>query len=124
MKQLICEMCGSNNLLKQDGMFVCQDCGTKYSVEEAKKLMVEGTVQIDHTNMIENYLHMANNAYNSSNQAEAENYANKVIEIDPSNYLGWLIKGKAAGWQTPWRLRKAPSRPVSPYYYPYLCKDH
>lgn len=44
MKQLTCEMCGSTDLMKQDGVFVCQSCGTKYSVEEAKKMMVEGNV--------------------------------------------------------------------------------
>ena len=43
MKQLKCEMCGSTNLMKEDGVFVCQSCGCKYSVEEAKKMMVEGT---------------------------------------------------------------------------------
>ena len=41
MKQLTCEMCGGTDLLKQDGVFVCQSCGCKYSVEEAKKMMVE-----------------------------------------------------------------------------------
>lgn len=106
MKQLTCEMCGSNDLLKQDGVFVCQTCGTKYSVEEAKKMMVEGTVEvagtvkIDNTASIENYLKIAKSAYSSQNQVEAENYANKVIEIAPDNYEAWLIKGKAAGWQS------------------------
>lgn len=100
MKQIVCEMCGSNNVLKQDGMFVCQDCGTKYSVEEAKKLMVEGVVQVDHSNMTDNYLNLAISACNSGNYSEAEAYANKVIEIDPSNYLGWQIKGKSSGWQS------------------------
>lgn len=37
MKKITCEMCGSADLLKQDGVFVCQNCGTMYSVEEAKK---------------------------------------------------------------------------------------
>lgn len=46
MKQLTCEMCGSTDLLKQDGVFVCQSCGCKYSVEEAKKMMIEGTVDV------------------------------------------------------------------------------
>ena len=46
MKQLTCEMCGSTDLIKQDGVFVCQSCGCKYSVEEAKKMMVEGTVDV------------------------------------------------------------------------------
>lgn len=41
MKQFRCEMCGSTELIKQDGLFVCQACGCKYTVEEAKKLMVE-----------------------------------------------------------------------------------
>ncbi len=93
-------MCGSNNLIKQDGLFVCQNCGTKYSVEEAKKMMIEGTVKVDNTHLIENYLEMANRAFQSSNGEEAENYCNKVIEIDPNNYRALMLKGKAAGWQT------------------------
>ena len=27
-------------------------------------------------------------------------YCNKIIEIDPENYLAWLLKGKTAGWQS------------------------
>ena len=46
MKAIQCEMCGSTEMVKKDGMFVCQSCGTKYSVEEAKKLMIEGTVDV------------------------------------------------------------------------------
>ena len=46
MKKIVCEMCGSNDLLKKDNVFVCQSCGTKYSVEEAKKMMVEGKVDV------------------------------------------------------------------------------
>lgn len=38
MKQLVCEMCESSDLIKQDGAFACQSCGIKYSVEEAKKM--------------------------------------------------------------------------------------
>lgn len=43
MKQLTCEMCEGTNLIKIDGSFTCQSCGTKYSVEEAKKMMLEET---------------------------------------------------------------------------------
>lgn len=106
MKQLTCEMCGSTNLMKQDGVFVCQSCGTKYSVEEARKIMVEGTVEVagtvkvDDSAKIDNYYTMAENAYDASNKQEAENYCNKIIEIDPSNYKAWFLKGKAAGWQS------------------------
>lgn len=110
MKQLTCEMCGSTELIKQDGFFVCQTCGTKYSVEEAKKMMIEGTVEVagtvrvDDTSKIDNYYTMADNAYDADNKQEAENYCNKIIEIDPTNYKAWFLKGKAAGWQS--TLRK------------------
>ena len=30
MKALVCEMCGSNDIVKKDGLFVCQFCGVKY----------------------------------------------------------------------------------------------
>ena len=43
---LSCELCGGVDLLKQDGVFVCQNCGAKYTVEEARKLM-SGTVAVE-----------------------------------------------------------------------------
>ena len=106
MKQLTCEMCGSTDLLKQEGVFVCQTCGTKYSVEEAKKMMIEGTVnvsgtvKVDNTDKIKNYLEMAKSAYEAGNKGEAEAYCNRIIEIEPQNYEAWFMKGKAAGWQS------------------------
>lgn len=107
MKQLTCEMCGSTDLIKQDGVFVCQTCGCKYSVEEAKKMMIEGTVDVsgstvrlDNTSNIENYLKLAENAFSANNNKEAESYSNKILEINPNYYKAWLIKGKAAGWQS------------------------
>lgn len=46
MKRIACEVCGSNQLIKEDGYFQCEFCGTKYSLDEARKLMVGGTVEI------------------------------------------------------------------------------
>ena len=46
MKQLKCEMCGSTDLIKQEGVFVCQGCGCKYSIEEAKKMMAEESADV------------------------------------------------------------------------------
>lgn len=106
MKQLTCEMCGSTDIAKQDGFFVCQTCGCKYSVEEAKKMMIEGTVdvqgtvKIDHSDKIDNYYTLAENAYDSHNFQEAETYCNKIIELDATNYKAWFLKGKAVGWQS------------------------
>ena len=92
MKRLTCEMCGSTDLIKQDGVFVCQTCGCKYSIEEAKKMMVEGTVEVtgtvkvDNSAAIENYLDMARNAIDAGNNKEADEYCNKIIEMDTANW--------------------------------------
>ncbi|MBE6815377.1 MAG: hypothetical protein E7522_08030 [Ruminococcaceae bacterium] len=106
MKQLTCEMCGGTDLIKQEGVFVCQNCGMKYSVEEAKKMMIEGTVdvqgtvKVDDTEKVDNYMMMAKNAYESNNNKEAEEYCNKIIEINPIHSEAWLLKGTVAAWQS------------------------
>ena len=88
MKQLVCEMCGSTNLIKQDGVFVCQSCGCKYSVEEAKKMMVEGVVEIkgsvtiDRSNEVSALVKSAELALSD---LEASVFIEKAIKIDPSN---------------------------------------
>lgn len=94
MKQMTCEMCGSTELVKQDGFFVCQTCGTKYSVEEAKKMMVEGTVnlQISRDNEVPNLLRLAKTANAGENYYDAVNYAEEILTIDASNADAWAIK--------------------------------
>lgn len=101
MKRLTCEMCGSTDLVKQDGVFVCQSCGCKYSVEEARKMMIEGTVeitgtvQIDNSAMINNYLKLAENACNGKNGQTAYEYTSKVLEMEPENYKAWHLQARA-----------------------------
>lgn len=84
MKAMVCEMCGSQDLVKQDGMFVCQNCGTKYSVEEAKKLL--GTVKVDKTEETEKLLVLARRAREDNNSENAEKYYGLVLQEDPSNW--------------------------------------
>ena len=91
MKQLTCEMCGSTDLMKDGGVFVCQSCGCKYSVEEAKKMMVEGTVdvqgtvKVDNTEFVQKYLDNARRAKEKEDWEETEKYYNMVEQNDPSN---------------------------------------
>ena len=54
LKALTCEMCGSTDMIKQNGVFVCQSCGTKYSLEEAKRMMIAGTVNVAGTVTVDN----------------------------------------------------------------------
>ena len=93
MKQLACEMCGSTDLIKKDGVFVCQYCGAKYSVEEAKKMMVEiegtvevqGTVKVDNSAFVEKYLANARRAYEKEDWEEVEKYYNMVEQNTTNN---------------------------------------
>lgn len=97
MKRLTCEMCGGTDLIKQDGVFVCQSCGTKYSVEEAKKMMVEvaGTVEVKNAAQLENLLKLAHSSYDSQNYAQAEEFCNQAIAMDDKTYEAWKLKGQA-----------------------------
>lgn len=79
-----CEMCSSNDVVKQDGFYVCQNCGTKYTVEEAKKL-IEGTVKIDNSDYVEKYLQNARRAKQKEDWGETEKYYNLVEQNDPTN---------------------------------------
>lgn len=99
MKQLTCEMCGSTDLLKQDGVFVCQSCGTKYSVEEAKKMMIEGTVEVQGTVRIDdsakynNVLQLAEDAFVDGRWDSAYSYCNEALTIRPNAPLIIAMQG-------------------------------
>ena len=38
---MVCEICGSQKIKKENDVFICQECGTEYSLEEARKLLKE-----------------------------------------------------------------------------------
>ncbi len=100
MKALKCEMCGSNDVVKQEDLFVCQNCGTKYSVEAARKMMIEGTVEvkgtvkIDESQKIQTWVTFAETALRADNLKEAYDYANKILELTPNSIEAWMIRMK------------------------------
>lgn len=102
MAALVCDLCGGKLIMGAGGIATCDSCGMEHSADRMKEKVqeIKGTVRVDNSHMVENYLEMANNAYDADNNAEAESYCNKIIEIDPTNYKAWFLKGKAAGWQS------------------------
>ena len=115
MKKIVCELCEGTEFTKENGMFVCMSCGTKYSAEEARSMMreVEGDASVPsgapvvgapvgnpNQQQVDNLLLLATNAYSASNNEETEKYCNRAIELDATCYKAWMLKGKAVGWQT------------------------
>ena len=92
MKALKCEMCGSNDVVKQEDLFVCQNCGTKYSVEAARKMMIEGTVEvkgtvkIDDSDEIENIYKLARRFKDADDVENALKYYSMILVKDPNSW--------------------------------------
>ncbi len=115
MKKIVCDLCESTEFTKEGGFFICQGCGTKYSLEEAKGMMreVEGAGPVStgtpvtavpmgnpNQQQIDNLLLLATNAYSASNNEETEKYCNRAIEYDAMCYKAWFLKAKAIGWSS------------------------
>ena len=115
MKKIVCDLCEGTEFTKEGGFFICQGCGTKYSLEEAKSMMkeVEGAAPVStgtpvtsvpmgnpNQQQIDNILVLATTAYEAQNYAEAENYCNQAVVLDAMCYKAWNLKGKAVGWQS------------------------
>ena len=86
MKQLTCEMCGSTDLLKQDGIFVCQTCGMKYSAEEAKNLMVE----IDNSKKMANLYERARKSIEVNDLEHAAEYFKEILDENPNDWEAYF----------------------------------
>lgn len=95
MKQLVCEMCGGADFIKQESVFVCQNCGIKYSLEEAKKMMTMssaesiGIVEIDNSKRINNLLQLARNCRREEDYENAAKYYELALQENP---LDWEAK--------------------------------
>lgn len=73
MDKVSCEVCGSNNIIKEADSFVCQSCGTKYTLEAMRSMF---------RSISENT--SANPSYSSAahiNSANTQNYANRRKKI-------------------------------------------
>ena len=76
----------------------CLNCGAKILIGALAKDSSYNSGPSQH--VMENYLQLAVNAKASGNNAQCEEYCNKVIELDSSNVVAWTLKGSSAGWQS------------------------
>jgi tetratricopeptide (TPR) repeat protein len=86
MVKIQCELCGSIEIRKgEDGLFQCQNCGVKYSPEQAKKLFSSNEVSIDHSSEIDDLLLNAESLIKNKNFEKAKSCYERVLQIQPYN---------------------------------------
>ena len=93
MAALACDLCGGKLVMGAGGVATCESCGMEYTPERMREKIKEnnGTIRaevpaapVDNSPVIDNFLSMAKTALDANNNAEAESYANKVIEAQPA----------------------------------------
>lgn len=93
MQAIKCELCGSNQLIKENDYYQCEHCGTKYTLEEARKLIVSGTVEVVTGNAEkERLLKNAETLINLGKTSEAGSTYSKIISIYPDEVRGYVGK--------------------------------
>lgn len=102
MAALVCDICGGKLAIGSGGIAVCDSCGMEHTKERMQEKVqeIKGTVRVDNSHMIDNWMKMGNTASQAGNNREAYNYFTKVIEIDNDNWRAIYEKGKAGAWQS------------------------
>lgn len=78
MKSLICEKCGSNDFLEQNGYRMCKYCNTKYILDAYDIKPKSSSISLN--NDIKMLLQKCRDE-----PANARRYANLILDIDPDN---------------------------------------
>ncbi|MDO5478959.1 MAG: CFI-box-CTERM domain-containing protein [Clostridia bacterium] len=85
---LKCELCGGTEFIKDEGNFVCQGCNTKYSLEEAKKMMGDtpnvGATATD--KKLDNLYQLARQAREENNSENAGKYYDMIVIERPDDW--------------------------------------
>ena len=94
---MVCEICGSQSIRKENGIFICQECGTEYSLEEAKNLLQEvgESQQVIQTSNCQNEKdnltsYLSSWALLISKIPDVKNWFN--IDEDINSETFWLVK--------------------------------
>lgn len=105
MKKIVCEICESTNIMKKNGVYVCQSCGTQFSLDEVKKMMVEvpnnadvpntvdvsgSTVIVDTSQELENLYKIARRAKDDNNAETAAKYYDMILMKDSDSWEAYF----------------------------------
>ena len=101
MNKLKCEICGGTDIVKKDGVFVCETCGVKYSVEELQALLADANAEEkakpDISSPQDSFMILADTARTAGSWGETEVYVAKMLEKHPYDVKAWFMRGEAVG---------------------------
>ena len=80
MKELKCTNCNSNDLKFENGLYICQNCGSKFIPDEDDKAI--GRLE---DKMCD--------AWISEEYDEAKTMSDRLIDVAPLRAYGWAIRG-------------------------------
>ena len=86
MKTVACKSCGANELLEDNGYYVCKYCGTKFLITEDDKPLKESVIDLN--NDVERLLQRC-----KEEPERARKCAERILEIDPTNVEAKRILG-------------------------------
>ncbi|MGN1130096.1 MAG: TFIIB-type zinc finger domain-containing protein [Ruminococcus sp.] len=90
----VCELCGCTNLVKTDGFFVCENCNTKYTLEEARKLMNGNSSPVYQESTNDVSLMTSDNALKLAREAlTKKDYENSA------KYYDIVLSEQASSWE-------------------------
>lgn len=97
---MICEICHGREFLLKGDEYICTRCNTRYTIEEAMKLMGNNDTDTSRAAQVKNYLDHAVQSRNTGAFFESEVYCNKALEIDAENYQALRLKAEVVALQT------------------------
>jgi len=95
MAVLVCDVCGGKLVMGAGGVAVCDSCGMEHSKDRMQEKVqeIKGTVQVSNIASLESLMKRGRLALEDSDWKQADEYFNKVLDIDPEYapaYVGKL----------------------------------
>ena len=93
-----CELCNGQDILKLDNdVFRCEDCGCKYTAEQAKKLIKKVPVPVIRVKSVDDLITKAFAERKAGNREHAEIDLNRALEMRPEDiriWVAWMVLGE------------------------------
>lgn len=87
MANLVCELCGSKEIVKEGELFVCKGCGCRYTLEQAKNLIAAQQSEVqEKSNNLNNLYVLARRALESKDYEKAEAYYLQILLTEPDDW--------------------------------------